>query len=42
MSGIPKEHELFQHMSFLDYLKQLDDRLITGMTNQFYPKQICK
>ena len=40
-SGMPDEHKIFQYMSFNDYLKWLDDPLVTGKSNQYYLKQIC-
>ena len=40
-SGLPYEHNILQHMSFLDYLKWLDEHYVTGKPNQYYFKQIC-
>lgn len=39
-TGMPKEHELFQNFSFLDYLHWLDDPLITDQPNQYYLLQV--
>lgn len=39
-SGMPDEHELFSRFSFLDYLKWLDEPLITGKPNQYYLRQV--
>ena len=39
-SGMPDEHRLLQTMSFIDYLRWLEDPMITGKPNQYYLKQI--
>ncbi|MDO6483048.1 hypothetical protein [Shimia thalassica] len=39
-SGLPDEHALFVNFSFLDYLRWLEDPLITGKPNQYYLNQV--
>ncbi|MGJ8626465.1 MAG: hypothetical protein ACSHXB_05845 [Sulfitobacter sp.] len=39
-SGMPVEHALFQNITFLDYLRWLDNPGITGLQNRYYLRQM--